>query len=233
MEKEDTGKKFIRMSLQDRVKLGEKELAKVGRLLEKLAARGHLEANFQLGEFYSSGEGVREDKRKAFDFYETAAGKGHAKACFKLALCYQQAEGVEQNNKKALQWFERAAERGDKEAAEKLGNFFYSGELVEKDLEKAARYFFACPTRRRRYKFRFVEENHTQFTLLVTKKLVNWRSEYHKYFFRGGIKHVNPKIVTLLLVSNERKNSNFTQVYCFNKGITMNVIKFLCNLSQQ
>jgi TPR repeat protein len=54
-----------------------------------------------LGISYKRGEGVRQDFRKAIEFFERAAEKGNMGALFNLALCYERGEGVERDVRRA------------------------------------------------------------------------------------------------------------------------------------
>lgn len=61
------------------------EYGKATPILEKLAADGVAEAQFQLGAMYMGGIGVSRNTEKGISLHETASGKGHAGAQFVLA----------------------------------------------------------------------------------------------------------------------------------------------------
>lgn len=56
-----------------------------------------------------NGQGVRQDRRKAAEWYEKAANQGVSEAQFNLALCYDKGEGVQQDYLKAAEWYEKSA----------------------------------------------------------------------------------------------------------------------------
>ena len=69
-------------------------------------------AQFSLGCMYDTGEGVRQDYRKAREWYTKAAVQGHASAQFYLGLIYAKGQGVRQNKALAREWFGKACENG-------------------------------------------------------------------------------------------------------------------------
>lgn len=70
----------------------------------------------RMGLNYYKGNGVPEDKAKAFECWKQAAEQGFPNAQYYLANCYQRGEGVPINKKEAVQWFRKAAEQGDVQA---------------------------------------------------------------------------------------------------------------------
>ena len=55
----------------------------------RMAAEGDAEAQWQLGQRYEKGDGVRQDSMRAIAQYKKAADQGHKAACAKLASCYE------------------------------------------------------------------------------------------------------------------------------------------------
>ena len=109
--------------------------------LKKAAAQGDAQAQFDLGESYDDGDGVKENKEKAFKWYSRAAEQGHVDAQYNLGILYANGEGVQPNDKLAFKWFQKAADQGDPCAQYMLGQMYRSGRSVLKDKVKAAEWF--------------------------------------------------------------------------------------------
>lgn len=86
------------------------------RILQKAADGGSPHALQILAEFYRSGTGVGEDKRKSFVTYKCAAVAGGLYAHLPLGKMYRKGEGVAVNIRKAINHFEICA-RHEKDAA--------------------------------------------------------------------------------------------------------------------
>lgn len=100
----------------------------------------HAAANNNLGDCYSYGYGVAEDKSKAFEYYKNAALLGMIDGQYNLAYCYKTGEGTIQDYSKAKEWFQKAALSGDSRSMVELGNLFEKGLGVEKNFSIA----FSC-----------------------------------------------------------------------------------------
>ena len=61
---------------------------------------------------YDNGQGVRQDYKKAIEWWEKAAKQGYANAQFNLGAVYGNGEGVRQDYKKAKEWFGKACDGG-------------------------------------------------------------------------------------------------------------------------
>jgi septal ring-binding cell division protein DamX len=82
-------------------------------LLEPLAGKGEVQAQFTLAMMYSSGKGVKLDEYRAAHWFGLAAAQGHRDSEYFLAQLYEQGWGIEHSPEKALQWYERCAEQSD------------------------------------------------------------------------------------------------------------------------
>ena len=108
------------------------------------AERGHIEAQYALGELYYLGdEGVPQDVSSAVKWYRTAAERGHIEAQYVLGELYLFGdEGVPRDVPVAVKWYRTAAERGHMEAQYSLGSVYEFGdEGVPQDLAEAARWY--------------------------------------------------------------------------------------------
>ena len=73
-----------------------------------------------LGNCYYNGKEVRQDYKKAVEWYGKAAEQGHEGAQCCLAICYLGRKGVKQDYRKAVEWCKKAAEQGNEHAIEAL-----------------------------------------------------------------------------------------------------------------
>jgi TPR repeat protein len=100
---------------------------------KKAAELGHAYAQASLGDAYSQGEGVPEDKPEAVKWYKKAAEQGLDYAQFCLGSAYSAGEGVPEDKKEAAKWYKKSAEQGFKMSQYFLGFAYYSGEGVPED----------------------------------------------------------------------------------------------------
>lgn len=96
--------------------------------LAQLAAQGDPQAQYQLGEAFSTGKGARKDPAEAVSWFALAAGNGHAGAAAALAKAYEQGVGVKRDAAQAAQWWLRAGILGDAEAKAHFIQLFLAGQ---------------------------------------------------------------------------------------------------------
>jgi len=94
------------------------------------AEQGDADAQYQLGDAYYYGTGVKRDYVEAITWYWQAANQEHAEAQYNLALAYYEGEGLVQDYAQAVTWWEKAAIRGHVDAQYELGKAYTSGEGV-------------------------------------------------------------------------------------------------------
>ena len=80
------------------------------------AEQGFAQAQYNLGNMYANGQGVRQDYAQAVQWFGKAAEQGFAYAQFNLGLMYAKGQGVHQDDAQAVQWYRKAAEQGDAKA---------------------------------------------------------------------------------------------------------------------
>ncbi|MGD9679875.1 MAG: hypothetical protein AB7W16_01710 [Candidatus Obscuribacterales bacterium] len=73
-------------------------------MLESMAVAGSPNAPYELGKAYLKGDGVKEDKTKAFSWFYKAAKLGNGNASYELAHAYLEGDGVKQDDKQAMDW---------------------------------------------------------------------------------------------------------------------------------
>ena len=86
----------------------------------RAAEQGYPGAQFNLGNCYQLGEGVKEDKSQAVYWYRQAALQGDADSQYMLGLCYASGEGVTKSTPKAIEWLQKSSHQGHKLAQEIL-----------------------------------------------------------------------------------------------------------------
>ena len=62
--------------------------------LQYAAEKGHVEAQFLIGDCYDYGYGIAMDTDKSTDWYEKAAAGGHAEAQYRLGMMYADVMGM-------------------------------------------------------------------------------------------------------------------------------------------
>lgn len=89
-------------------------------LLQAEALEGNAAAESRLGDLYSQGLGVEQNRDRALLWYRRAAKRNHADAQFSLGNMYLLGEGVLQNEEKARAWYKKAAAHGHQGARNNL-----------------------------------------------------------------------------------------------------------------
>ncbi len=91
----------------------EKKYEQAFPLLMKAAEKGHKKAQYRVGRCYDKGNGVEEDNKTAFIWYEKAAKQEHAKSQYQLARYYLKGKGgVAVDTEKARKLLKRAVKSG-------------------------------------------------------------------------------------------------------------------------
>ena len=114
---------------------------KAARLYQRAAELGDVLAMYNLGVFYSSGEGVKLDKKKAVKYYRMAVDRGFANAQYNLGVCFERGTGVAQDYAEAIRFYKLAADQGHTKAECNMGLMYATGRGVARDLAEAIRWF--------------------------------------------------------------------------------------------
>ncbi|KAI8370354.1 uncharacterized protein BYT42DRAFT_581983 [Radiomyces spectabilis] len=107
-------------------------LAEAEKLLKQLAARGHAESQYYLGNLYASGLLSKKGKNefdKAFPLFVQATKHHHADAAYRAAKCYEDALGCRKDSAKAVQFYRKAATLNHPGSMYRLGVAEVNGEL--------------------------------------------------------------------------------------------------------
>ena len=109
---------------------------------------GNADAQYLIGDIYSSGLGVdrKEDyvainNSQAVGWYRKAAVQGHPYAQFALGLMYKIGEVVPQDYSQAADWYRKAAEQGLYSAQNSLGEIYRYGEGVPQNYSQAINWY--------------------------------------------------------------------------------------------
>lgn len=111
---------------------------------QEAAEQGDPEAQFNLGQHYSSGFGelLPQNLEEAFRWYKKSADQGFSQAQCSLAFCYLRGTGVVKDMQTAQKWFLKASRQGDSVAQYMLGSYFFKGKNAIDWLEKSALQFY-------------------------------------------------------------------------------------------
>jgi hypothetical protein len=112
--------------------------------LEKRAAAGDVNAQYEAGARYEEGEGVDENLTRAFPWLKKAARKGDARAERRAGEMLISGTGTAANAEAGLEWLHEAAIQGDVYAQADLGAAYLSGTMVARDYTNAFRWFMAA-----------------------------------------------------------------------------------------
>lgn len=110
--------------------------------LELAANQGNAEAQNSLGNCYYSGKGVKQDYRKAAEWYRKAAEQGDMRAQDNLGNSYFLGQGIDQDYQKAVEWYCKAVEQGYERSECHLGLCYDNGYGVERDCRKAVEWYY-------------------------------------------------------------------------------------------
>jgi len=103
--------------------------------LIRAAEQGDAEAQYNLGEAYTKGEGIPQDYAEAVKWTRKAAEQDYPRAQYNLGEAYEIGWGVPQDYISAYMWFNIAASNGNKSAAVELENL--AEDMTSNDIEEA------------------------------------------------------------------------------------------------
>lgn len=112
----------------------------IAELIENAEA-GDPEAQFQCGQMYRMGSGVKQSYSGAVHWYRKAADQGYARGQNAMGQMYRHGHGVERNYAEAITWYQKAIDQGFAPAISNLGLVYLDGQGVEKNLTEALNLF--------------------------------------------------------------------------------------------
>ena len=92
-----------------------------------LAEQGDKAAQYNMGQLYAHGKGVRKSLDIAIYWWRSSARQGDAYAQYQLGVAYLKGLGVPKDNQTALVWLRRAADQGVANAQSNLGYMYEKG----------------------------------------------------------------------------------------------------------
>ena len=90
---------------------------------------------------YRSGEGVRQDYRKGFEYATRACELGYSHGCSVVGLAYEGGEGVRRDLALAREFSEKGCSGGDPMGCNNAGVFYRDGKGVPKDPKRGIEFF--------------------------------------------------------------------------------------------
>ena len=109
--------------------------------LEEQAKGGDADAQYQLGDCYFFGLGVKRDMVEGASWYRKAAEAGQMKAQFNLGGCFHEGMGVEPDLMAAIRWWRKSAGQDYAPAEISIGDCYIFGKGVGRDEEEGVRWF--------------------------------------------------------------------------------------------
>ena len=107
-----------------------------------LASRGSKTAQYDLGQMFTDGSGVKQDFDEAAKWFRKSAAQGSDSAQFQLGFLYQQGLLGERDYPKAVEWYLKSANQGNKNALFNLGRIYQKGATgVEQSDKEAVRWY--------------------------------------------------------------------------------------------
>lgn len=111
------------------VKLKRALLKEAVHYLRKLADKGYTEAQYLLGDAYSSGALGKIDNKEAFSLFQAAAKHGHIECAYRTSYCYEEGLGTGRDARKAIEYLKMAASRNHASSMYKLGIYSFYGRM--------------------------------------------------------------------------------------------------------
>lgn len=98
--------------------------------IKQEAAKGNLDALYQLGFAYYTGKNIEPDMNKAIECFRKSANQGHVQSIQALGVCYANGDGVAKDLEKAVFWYQKGADLGFDQSKYNLALCYYRGEGV-------------------------------------------------------------------------------------------------------
>lgn len=152
--------------------------------LERAAAAGSPEAQFELAKLFERGTGVPVNEKRALELYQTAADQGFADAINDLGfLHYQGGLGLPSDPQKALKFFERAADLRHPQAQFNFAALIDDGLIASRGPKDAAHYLYAALRSGSSDVLNLLTERPTMFTNQTRRAL---QQELKRFSFYSG-----------------------------------------------
>lgn len=93
--------------------------------LKRLSDKGYVEAQYLLGDAWSSGAFGKVDDEKAFSLFLVSAKHGHTESAFRVAHCFEEGLGTGRDARKGIEFLKKAASDKHPAAMYKLGIYHF------------------------------------------------------------------------------------------------------------
>lgn len=93
--------------------------------LKRLSDKGYVEAQYLLGDAWSSGAFGKVDDEKSFSLFLVSAKHGHTESAFRVAHCYEEGLGTGRDARKGIEFLKKAASEKHPAAMYKLGVYLF------------------------------------------------------------------------------------------------------------
>ncbi|KAK6459587.1 uncharacterized protein RJT20DRAFT_124835 [Scheffersomyces xylosifermentans] len=97
--------------------------------LKRLSDKGYVDAQYLLGDAYSSGALDKVENREAFALFQSAAKHGHVESAYRTSYCYEEGLGTGRDARKAIEYLKMAASKNHPAAMYKLGVYSFYGRM--------------------------------------------------------------------------------------------------------
>ncbi|CAR22083.1 tetratricopeptide repeat protein [Lachancea thermotolerans CBS 6340] len=97
--------------------------------LKKLSVKGYSDAQYLLGDAYSSGAFGKVNNKDAFVLFQSAAKHGHVESAYRTAHCFEEGFGTTRDSRRAVEFLKFAASRNHPSAMFKLGLYSFYGRM--------------------------------------------------------------------------------------------------------
>lgn len=97
--------------------------------LKKLSDKGYAEAQYLLGDAYSSGAVGKTENKEAFLLFVHAAKHGHVESAYRTSHCYEEGLGTGRDARKSVEYLKIAAAKNHAAAMYKLGVYSFYGRM--------------------------------------------------------------------------------------------------------
>ncbi|AVO37672.1 caspase family protein [Pukyongiella litopenaei] len=154
--------------------------------LERAAAAGSPEAQFELAKLYERGTGVPVNEARALELYRAAANQDFADAINDLGfLTYQGGLGLDPNPQEALRLFERAADLRHPQAQFNFAALIDDGHIESKGPKDSAHYLYEALRSGSPDVLNILSDRPTMFTRQTRRALQTTLRD--NGFYAGGI----------------------------------------------
>ena len=111
------------------------------RLWRKMARKGDVAAQYNMGALYATGQGADRSDEQAHDWFFRAALAGNPAAQYETAKNFEFGRGVDASMPETINWLKKSAQQGYAPAQIDLGLKYLTGKGLARNVEVAQRWF--------------------------------------------------------------------------------------------